>query len=64
MRNRIFGWIGVIWGGAVIVSAGVRLLSGDGFRGTFGFGEFCGYVGGGALFFAGVLALLPKKARG
>lgn len=42
MRNRIFGAIGVVWGGAMLVSAFLR--SGPGGSGAYGAGQGAGLV--------------------
>jgi hypothetical protein len=50
MRNRIFGGIGVIWGGAILVRA--FLIGGPQGTGSYAAGQMGGFV------FAGLLVLV------
>ncbi len=56
-RNRLFGLIGVLWGGLVLLSK----LMGAGAASTnraYGAGQTAGYVLGGALFVVGLYYLI------
>ena len=56
MRNRIFGAIGVVWGGAVLVS--MFLKGGPKGAGAYGAGQVGGLVFGGLLFVVGLYFLV------
>ena len=60
MKNKILGWVGVVWGGLILLSGIARLLSGGTGGGAYGAGQVAGFVFGGLLCFAGVLALRKK----
>ena len=57
MKNKILGWIGVVWGSLILVSGTARLLSGGASGGAYGAGRLVGFAFGGLLCVAGVLAL-------
>jgi hypothetical protein len=50
-RNRIFGIIGTIWGGAVAVSGLFRILSTNA---TYAAGQLTGFVFGAVMFAVGL----------
>ena len=56
MRNRIFGAIGALWGGAVLVSG--LLKGGAEGSGTYAAGQTGGLVFGAFLFIVGVYFLI------
>lgn len=56
MRNRIFGGIGVLWGGAVLVSS--LLKGGAQGDGAYAAGQTGGIILGGLLFVAGLYYLI------
>jgi len=50
-RNRIFGIIGTVWGGAVVISGLFRVLSDNS---AYAAGQIGGFILGGLLFCAGL----------
>jgi hypothetical protein len=56
MRNRVFGIIGIVWGGAIVAWAIYK--GGPSGRGAFAAGEIAGMVMGGLMLIAGISALL------
>ena len=56
MRNRIFGGIGVLWGGAVLVSS--LMKGGPEGQGAYAAGQTGGMIFGGLLFVAGLYFLI------
>lgn len=56
MRNRVFGAIGVIWGGIVLLSVFTR--GGPSGGGAYGAGQSAGLVFGALLFIAGLYYLV------
>jgi hypothetical protein len=51
-RNRIFGAVGIVWGGAVLAR---QVMGGGGFSsGAYGAGQVVGLLTGAALFCAGL----------
>jgi hypothetical protein len=50
-RNRIFGIIGVVWGGGVVVSALFRTLADNA---AYAAGQRVGFILGGLLFIVGL----------
>ena len=61
MRNRIFGAIGVIWGGAILISGILKGGSAD--KGAYGAGEYLGFIFGGLLFCAGMYFLIKGRKK-
>lgn len=59
MRNRIFGAIGIIWGGGIIVSAFMR--GGPQGQGAYAAGQLGGFLFGGLLLAAGLYALFKSS---
>ena len=60
MKNKILGWISAIWGGLILLSSLVKILSGGMGGGAYGAGQFAGFILGGLLCFAGVRTLRKK----
>ena len=60
MRNRIFGAIGVIWGGAILLFG---LLKGPQGTGAYAQGQTMGFVFGAALFAVGLYYLIKGKGK-
>lgn len=58
MRNKIFGTLGVIWGGAILVSAFMR--GGPDGSGAYAAGQTGGIVFGAVLLIAGAYYFLKK----
>jgi hypothetical protein len=56
MRNRIFGAIGVIWGGAILIYGIAK--GGPAGEGTYAAGQTTGLVFGGLLFCVGMYFLV------
>ena len=61
MRNRVFGAIGVIWGGAILASALFR--SGPQGSGAYASGQIAGLVFGVLMFIAGIYYLLKDGRK-
>ncbi|MFM7976611.1 MAG: hypothetical protein ACKO8U_16190, partial [Pirellula sp.] len=61
MRNRIFGLIGVLWGGGIIVSGLVR--GGSQGAGAYQLGQTAGFVFGGLLFVVGLFYLIRGSGK-
>ena len=60
MKHKVLGWIGIVWGGLILVNAAFKLLSGAPPQGAHGAGQMVAWLLGGVLVFAGVRSL--KKA--
>jgi hypothetical protein len=60
VRNRIFGAIGVLWGGGILVSA---LLRGPSGSGAYAQGQMVGYIFGGLLFLVGGYNLVRRRSQ-
>jgi len=60
MKNKILGWIGVVWGGLVLLSGLAKMSSGGTGEGAYGAGQFTGVIFGGLLCLAGVYTLRKK----
>ena len=60
MKNKILGWIGVVWGGAVLLSGLAKVFFGGMGGGAYGAGQLAGFIFGGLLCFAGVYTLRKK----
>lgn len=52
MRNRVFGGIGILWGGGVLIAAFAR--GGPQGAGAYGAGQTAGLLFGGLLLVAGL----------
>ncbi len=61
MKNKILGWIGVVWGGLLLISGIVRVLSGEMSQGAYGAGQLVGFLLAGGLLLGGVFALRKKQ---
>jgi hypothetical protein len=60
MRNRIFGAIGIIWGGGILISTLMR--GGPQGRGSYAAGEYGGITFGALLLIAGIYTFFkPSK---
>ena len=59
MRDRIFGAIGIIWGGAILVFTVVR--GGPQGRGAYGAGELAGVILGALMLIAGLYTFFKKR---
>ena len=57
MKNKVFGWIAIVWGGLIILSGVVKFFSGNIGGGDYGAGQWTGFIFGGILLIVGVLAL-------
>jgi hypothetical protein len=62
MRNRIFGAIGVLWGGAVLLS-GLLRGSQSGGSGAYQAGQRMGILTGALLFGVGLYYLIKGPSR-
>jgi len=60
MKLKIFGWVGVVWGGLVVLSGLAKLASDDMGDGAYGAGQFAGFIFGGLLCLAGIYTLRKK----
>ena len=58
MRNRIFGVIGILWGGGMLVSMLMR--GGAQGHGAYAAGQFAGMALGAVMLVAGPYAVLTK----
>jgi len=61
LRNKIFGLIGVLWGGAILVSAFVRDLPQG--SADYARGQMLGFAFGALLFVVGAYYLLRGSKR-
>jgi hypothetical protein len=61
MRNRIFGAIGVIWGGGILVFGFMK--GGPEGNGAYAQGQSFGFIFGAALFVAGLYYLVNGKKK-
>ena len=57
MKHKILGWVGIIWGGLIVVSGVLRLVSGERSAGAYGAGQMAGLAVGALLFVGGFLSL-------
>ena len=60
MKNKILGWIGVVWGGMVVLGGVAKLASGGVGAGAYGAGQLTGFLVGGILCAAGIYTLCKK----
>ncbi len=62
MRNYIFGGIGVVWGGAILLSylLGFNQIRGNG---AYSAGQYLGIIFGVLLFAAGIYALITEGRK-
>jgi len=60
MKNKVLGWIAVVWGGLVLLSGLAKLSSGGVGGGAYGAGQVTGFVFGGLLCAAGIYTLCKK----
>jgi len=61
MRNRIFGAVGVLWGGAILVSGLLR--DAPQASEAYARGQSIGFVFGGLLFAVGLYYLIKGKRK-
>lgn len=61
-RNRVFGVIGIVWGGLILISGPIR--GGYQESGAFGQGRSAGLIFGGLLFAAGLYYFIKGKRVG
>jgi hypothetical protein len=59
MRDRVFGTIGILWGGAIVVFMVLR--GGPQGRGAYGGGELAGLVVGALMLIAGLYTFFKKR---
>lgn len=60
MRNKIFGWIGIIWGSAIIVSMFVRKAPLGNGPGPYAAGAMFGLLLGVAMLLAGIYVVRKR----
>ena len=60
MKNKVLGWIAIVWGGLVLLSGLTKLLSGGVGVGAYGAGQLTGILFGGVLCAVGVYTLCKK----
>ena len=60
MKNKILGWITVVWGGLILLSGLAKLLSGRTSGGAYGAGQLTGFLFGGILCAIGSYSLCKK----
>ena len=54
---RILGWIGIVWGGLIVLGGGVQLFTGLAGGGAYQFGEATGIALGALMLYAGLRAV-------
>jgi hypothetical protein len=62
MKNKILGWIGVVWGGFILVNFVLSLVQGSLPGGAYGLGRLLAVAIGILLLYAGVRALRAAKS--
>jgi hypothetical protein len=60
MRNRVFGWIGVVWGGAILVWSLIK--GGPQGPGGYAAGQMGGMIFAALLFVVGMYCLIKGGA--
>ena len=63
MKNKILGWIGVIWGGFILINFGLSIIQGTLPGGAYGFGRLLAVAIGVLLLYAGLRALRAAKSE-
>ena len=63
MRNKILGWIGVIWGGFILVNVARAVFQGAIPAGAYGLGQLLAGAIGVLLLYAGLRALRAAKSE-
>lgn len=61
MRDKIFGTIGIVWGGAIVASLFFRDVPSG--TGAYNAGRVVGFLFGAAMFAAGVYYVFFKPSR-
>ncbi len=64
MRLKVLGWIGVLWGGFILITNSLRVLGGEVDEGIFAAGRALGFAIGALLLYAGIKALRGKERVG
>ena len=60
MRNKIVGWIGIIWGSAILVSMFVRKAPMGNGPGPYAAGAMIGFLLGAAMLAAGIYVVRKR----
>ena len=60
MKNKILGWVAVVWGGLVLLSGLAKLSLGRTGGGAYGAGQLTGFLFGGVLCAVGIYTLCKK----
>lgn len=63
MKEKVLGTIGVVWGGFILVSGGLRIAAGQTFEGVNAGGQALAFGLGALMFFAGVRSLRKGMAQ-
>ncbi|HXT69186.1 MAG TPA: nuclear transport factor 2 family protein [Vicinamibacterales bacterium] len=63
MRIKIFGWIGIVWGTFILVTAGPRIVAGDIGEGSYAAGQYFAFLIGGLMLVAGIRTLRKAPAE-
>lgn len=61
VKHKVLGWVGVIWGGFILITGGIRVLNGQLEGGAYGAGQALAFGLGALMLFAGIGAL--RKGR-
>ena len=60
MKNKMLGWIAIVWGGLVLLSGLTKLFSGGMGAGAYGAGQVAGFLFGGVLCSVGLYTVGKK----
>ena len=60
MKNKLLGWVALVWGGLVLLGGLPKLFSAGAGAGAYGAGQLAGVLFGGILCAAGLYAVCKK----
>jgi hypothetical protein len=63
MALKILGWIGIVWGGLILVGGGIQLLTGMASGGAYQVGQATSIAIGARMLYAGLRALRARPVR-
>lgn len=60
MRNKILGWIGIVWGGLIVLNGIAKIIIGNMGSGAYAVGQVIALGIGAWMFYAGLGAVRKK----
>src|SRR5687767_12920029 len=61
MKYKVLGWIGILWGGFIIVTGVIRVIGAGVGEGAYAWGQTLAFAFGGLMLFAGLRALFRQR---